>query len=99
MAIVRLIQVNNTKAHTLHIGNHALHFSYETCVAYEGPLGRARIENHWGPTTGRHMRQLGVKDFPVVSDDEFETRTIALILNASHSAWTDKVVPTEDAHA
>jgi hypothetical protein len=58
----------NTKACVVEIGPHAFYFSYETCIAYAGPLGRARRD----PTTGRHFRELGCRDFPVVEPDELE---------------------------
>lgn len=72
----------NTQAHVLHMGPHAFFFSYETCVAYAGPAvahatgcdsaAGARRDNHWGPTTGRHMSDMDVKGWPVVPDDVFE---------------------------
>ena len=33
---------------------------------------RVRLANHWGPTTGRHFRELGCGDFPIVSYELFE---------------------------
>lgn len=68
----------NTKACIVEIGAHAFYFSYQTCIAYAGPLGPARRENVWGPTTGRHFRELGCAGFPVVEPDELE----ALVLGA-----------------
>jgi hypothetical protein len=60
------------------LGAHAFYFSYETCIAYAGPLGRARRANVWGPTTGRHFRELGCGGFPVVEADELD----AIVLRA-----------------
>ena len=68
----------NTKACVVEIGPHTLFFSYATCIAYTGPLGRARRANVWGPTTGRHFRELGCAGFPVVEADELA----ALVLRA-----------------
>lgn len=62
----------NTRATIVQIGQHAFYFSYRTCVAYRGPRGCARIENHWGPTTGRHLREMGVYDWQVLTDDAFK---------------------------
>lgn len=71
----------NTRCHILHLGPHTFFFSYETCVAYAGPAVHqatgldghaARLDNHWGPTTGRHMSDMEVKRWPVVSDEVFE---------------------------
>ena len=66
----------NTKAHVVTVGPHELFFSYQTCIAYRcmPPIGECytvRIANHWGPTTGRHFREMGVADFKVLSDEEF----------------------------
>lgn len=62
----------NTNARQLNLGAHTIYFSYETPIAYNGPCGRARIANHWGPTTGKHFRELRVDDFPIVPDDVFD---------------------------
>lgn len=50
----------NTKARVVEIGPHAFYFSYETCIAYAGPLGRARRANVWGPTTADTSARWGV---------------------------------------
>ena len=66
----------NTKAHIVTVGDMEYFFSYETCIAIRGEqhgvFVKARLANHWGPTTGRHFNELGCKDFPVLPDDEFE---------------------------
>lgn len=62
----------NTSACVVEIGPHTFYFSYETCIAYAGPLGRARRANTWGPTTGRHFRELGCSGFAVVEPEELE---------------------------
>ena len=58
----------NTQAQTLDLGPHRLYFSYETTIAYAGPLGRCRIRNSWGPTTGRHFKEMGCYNFLLVED-------------------------------
>ena len=68
----------NTRACVVEIGPHAFFFSYETCIAYAGPLGSARIANVWGPTTGRHFRELGCAAFAIVEPQELD----ALIMRA-----------------
>ena len=68
----------NTRACVVEIGPHAFYFSYETCIAYAGPLGAARRANTWGPTTGRHFRELGCAGFPVIEPEELA----ALVLRA-----------------
>jgi hypothetical protein len=61
----------NTPAHIITIGEHDFYFSYETCIAYRGPLVHCRIPNLWGPTTGRHIREMGVYNWPEVDADKF----------------------------
>ena len=68
----------NTKACVVELGAHSFFFSYATCIAYAGPLGRARRANAWRPTTGRHFRELGCGGFPVVEADELD----AIVLRA-----------------
>ena len=68
----------NTRACVVEIGPHAFYFSYETCIAYAGPLGAARRANVWGPTTGRHFRELGCAGFTVVEPEELD----ALVMRA-----------------
>ena len=69
----------NTKAHIVTVGPMEYFFSYKTCIAIrgvqDGRLVKARIANHWGPTTGRHFGELGCKDFPTVSDEDFAKLT------------------------
>ena len=51
-------------------------FSYETCIAAEGTFDgvhqRVRIANSWGPTSGRHFKELGVKDWKILEDQDFD---------------------------
>lgn len=68
----------NTRACVVQLGPHAFYFSYETCIAYAGPLGCARRANVWGTTTGRHFRELGCADFPVADPDDLD----ALVLRS-----------------
>lgn len=49
-------------------------FSYETCVAFHDRKAGVRVKRNqsYSRTTAKHMSQMGVKDFPEVSDEEFE---------------------------
>lgn len=68
----------NTRASIIDTCDHQgrplrLFVSYDTVIAArgynaDGPDDCARRANDWGPTTGRHFSDLGVKDFPVVAD-------------------------------
>jgi hypothetical protein len=69
----------NTKARVVEIGPHAFFFSYETLIAYAGPLGRARRANVWSRTTGRHFREMGCAGFPIVEPDELEARVLRTV--------------------
>ena len=67
----------NTKAHVVTVGEKEYFFSYQTCIAFRGSNGTSeyravRIENSWGPTTGRHFKELGCSNFETVSGEEFE---------------------------
>jgi hypothetical protein len=66
----------NTPAHVVSINGADYYFSYETCIAFsgrckDGNYRTLRIENHWGPTTGRHFNEMGLSDFKIVEDDVF----------------------------
>lgn len=73
----------NTNAHIFTDGNeNEFFFSYETCIAYRGAIQcsalhndkmnvAVRLENWWGPTTGRHFKDLGCADFEVVTMEKF----------------------------
>lgn len=62
----------NTKAYIVTVGEHDLYISYETVIAYNGPRTRFRMDNVWGPTTGRHMKEMGVYNYPTLSPEDFE---------------------------
>lgn len=79
----------NTPAHTIEIGDHTLFFSYQTLVGLtgrnrEGVYQRLVVENRWGPTTGRHMKEMGLRGdyFEVVTEEDMQARAAdALRLN------------------
>ena len=60
----------NTQCHIVNIGPHTFYFSYETCMAYAGPASERPIRraNHWGPTTARHMNDMGCAAWTTVDD-------------------------------
>lgn len=58
-----------TEAYVVCIGDYTLYISYSTVVGVYGPdecIGRRH--NEWGPTTGRHMREMGISDYPEVDE-------------------------------
>jgi len=64
------LQSGKQSAYTVDIGDTTLFFSYETLVGVWSPRQHARIENVWGPTTGKHINAFGLKDSPVVEPEE-----------------------------
>ena len=94
MTAVRLYNPTgrNTRACVVEIGPHTFYFSYETCIAYAGPLGRARRANVWSKTTGRHFRELGCDGFPIMEPDALVARVLRLLVGAEPGHWSD-VVP------
>ena len=74
----------NTRAAVVELGPHAFYFSYETLIAYAGPLGAARRANVWGPTTGRHFRELGCAGFAIVEPDNLDALVFrALVVDSA----------------
>jgi len=70
------------KCGEIYIGEATFYFSYSTIIALAHKSYKIRRENHWGPTTGKHMRHLGCDDFKVVSDEGFETMNIQILKDA-----------------
>ena len=78
--IVKFNKATNrsTESYWIRVASVALLVSYETIVAAStyANTGRIRIKqkNHWGPTTGRHMREalLDVSDSYIVVEDPTE---------------------------
>lgn len=62
----------DTKCYIVTIGDVEVFISYTTVIAIRSPKGRGRLENVWGPTTGRHINEMGLRDWPIVSDDELD---------------------------
>lgn len=53
--------------------NKTLYFSYETCVACQVGGIIARRDRTFSITTAKHMNKMGVKGWPELGDDAFET--------------------------
>jgi len=78
-----------TEARVVEVGHFiTLYFSYSTLIGYEVGAERWRIDNHWGPTTGRHFRELGIAEWESTnsSPEDFATtayRRIAAVFQPS----------------
>lgn len=73
MKLVSALHVSNNCV-SVSIGNVGILFSYETAIAFRSPTGNGRLANSWGPTTGKHFREGGAKEWPILGDDEFEAK-------------------------
>jgi hypothetical protein len=65
----------NTQAYWVQIGEFELSISYQTVIAIQGPGMRHRRNNDWGPTTGKHFRDLRIHDggtWQVVDEKEMD---------------------------
>ena len=66
----------NTKACLITVNNDEYFFSYETCIAFrglrDGHYIRIRRSNEWGPTTGRHFKEMGCSAFQELDEDIFD---------------------------
>ena len=71
--MIKLEKTGKQNCTSVKIGAVELFFSYETLIGVSGTgyamTGKARVENTWGPTTGKHINQFGLKEAPVVSHD------------------------------
>lgn len=73
----------NTQSHWVNVAGVRVLFSYETPVAFSyGPV-HVRIKNHWGPTTGRHMKEAYVSDYTIIDDEEFEKQLAISVWDAA----------------
>jgi hypothetical protein len=78
--LINLNHYCNNKAHVLQLGSLRLHFSYETCIALGYKGERIRLANVWGPTTGRHINQMGICKYREVTVEEFMTKVHAAVM-------------------
>jgi len=62
-----------TKAYHVQVGDVELFISYETIIAVRTLTERARLNNEWGPTTGRHINEMGLKEWPIVDRETLAT--------------------------
>lgn len=81
----------NTEAYRCRIGQHCLYISYTTVVGYSGPLGACRRSNDWGPTTGRHMSEMGIKGWVEVDEETMHQRVRAALLDTGLRIWGEEL--------
>lgn len=65
------------------IGGLALYFSYQTCVAFSGPVSQYQSYKRYSNTTSQHKSKMGCGRFETApSEEEFER---ALEENFAHA--------------
>lgn len=62
----------NTKCYWIHVNDLTVLISYETVVAASYNGQHVRLDNRWGPTTGRHFRDTNTYDNRVVTEGELD---------------------------
>ncbi len=67
---IELTHTSTRKATVITLGELSLCFSYQTLIgcSYDGLT--YRVPNIWGPTSGRHFNQLGLKGAQVMQTKE-----------------------------
>lgn len=82
----------NNKARCLELGTMRFYFSYDTCIAMSYNGERIRLDNTWGPTTGKHINQLGVREFKVVDDTQFAEAVHAAVREYGLQLFNDALL-------
>lgn len=80
----RLALNRNTKCYRLRIGGLHLCISYDTIIAAQFGNKFLRRDNEWGKTTGRHMNELGVREWQVGTEEEIETLVREAMISMGH---------------
>ena len=62
----------NTKCYRISIAGDTFYVSYETIIGASTPDGHVRLHNSWGPTTGRHMNDMGIRSYKEITDEEMQ---------------------------
>jgi hypothetical protein len=85
--------MRNTNARWVFVFGLGLLFSYQTVVAASYKTRHIRQKNHWGPTTGRHMKEYGVWDYHVIEDEqEFHDEVRRMLMQAASDDLTKRMV-------
>lgn len=66
---------SRTPAYVVAIDDLYMFFSYNTLIGMAYDDVQCRVENTWGPTTGKHMSIFNIRGFEIVSKDDLEIST------------------------
>lgn len=78
----------NTQCHWVSLAGVRMLFSYSTVVAFQAQGKSFCRRNDWGPTTGRHMNETGVRTWTEVADEKTFENMIDLALHDSiRNTW------------
>ena len=72
----------STPCYWIKVAGVELLISYETIVAVFVHGHCARRGKDWGPTTERHLKETGCRDFPVMEEKEFNEHVEQLVRTA-----------------
>lgn len=81
----------NTQAYILNLGNFRFYISYETIIGCATYDERVRLRNSWGPTTGRHINDMGIHDFKEVDDHYLSELVKRAIVETAGEIMEDKL--------
>jgi hypothetical protein len=87
----------NTHARVVEYRNVKMYFSYASLIAVAGYVDgqylRFRADNCWGPTTGRHINEMGLRDLPILDSNELHRLLDLMMLNATAQVADEMVNP------
>lgn len=70
-----------TECRIVTIGDVRLYFSYNTLIGVSDSFCKLhRIDNRWGPTTGRHIRECGLVDAVIVNEDRLQQYAMSCLM-------------------
>lgn len=79
----------NTRLLILRVFDMKLVVSYDTVVAAQFHGKAIRRKNIWGPTTGRHMTEWGVRSYDEIEDpEEFNAEVRTMLFMAASEELT-----------
>lgn len=78
MEMPKIYRDGNSNA--VSVGDLRLYFSYDTLIGYEDSVdGRVATRNYWGPTTGKHLNSLDVRQDERCQKEEFEAKVSEML--------------------